>query len=109
MSIKVVVAKNSDRQNGELEILKHVKAHGDPNHLGRKHISQLLDWFYHDGPNGRHLCIVLELLGLKASTVANKCTNYRLGGDLARHISGQVLLAVDYLHLCGVAHGGDNF
>lgn len=79
---------------------------GDPNHPGRKHVSHLLDSFYHEGPNGRHLCVVLEWLGPKVSSVAERCPNYRLDGNLARRVSRQLLLAVDYLHSCGVAHGG---
>ncbi|KAF2110989.1 kinase-like domain-containing protein [Lophiotrema nucula] len=105
VSIKVVVANKSDAQHGELEILDHIKANGDPQHPGRKHIMQLMESFHHDGPNGRHLCVVSELLGPKTTTVAEKCQNHRLGSRLARRVSQQLLLAVDYLHSCGVAHG----
>jgi serine/threonine protein kinase len=46
-------------------------------------------------------------LGPEVSSVADRCKNYRLGGDLARSVSRQLLLAVDYLHSAGVAHGGE--
>ncbi|KAL6827999.1 kinase-like domain-containing protein [Trichoderma camerunense] len=105
VSIKIVVAEMSDRQNRELDILQSIKLNGDPNHPGQKHVSHLLDSFYHEGPNGRHLCVVLELLGPKISSVADRRPNYRLEGKLARQISSQLLLAVDYLRSCGVAHG----
>ncbi|KAF1948634.1 kinase-like protein [Byssothecium circinans] len=105
VSMKVVVSEKSDSQKGELGILKHIEAKSDGQHPGRKHISRLLDSFYHEGPNGQHMCIVSELLGPKVSTVAEKSTNYRLDSKLARRISRQLLLAVDYLHSCGVAHG----
>jgi serine/threonine protein kinase len=106
VSIKVVVADKSEVENGELEILQYIRANGDPEHPGRNHILPLLDSFKHTGPNGQHLCVVLELLGAKTSTVAEKCPNYRLDGNLARRVSEQLLLAVDYLHSCGIAHGG---
>jgi len=106
--MKVVVAEKSDTQKGELAIMTHIEAKGNAKHPGHKHISRLLDSFHHDGPNGKHLCIVSELLGPKISTVAEKSTNYRLDSNLARRISRQLLLAVDYLHSCGVAHGGDS-
>ncbi|KAK3942337.1 kinase-like domain-containing protein [Diplogelasinospora grovesii] len=105
VSIKVVVASKSEEHNHELEILERVREKGDPQHPGRKHVSHLLDSFYHEGPNGRHLCLVLELLGPKMSLVAERRPGYRLGGRLAREISAQLLLAVDYIKSCDVAHG----
>ncbi|KAL7907398.1 kinase-like domain-containing protein [Trichoderma velutinum] len=105
VSVKVAVAEQSHRHNGELQILQAITRTGDPTHPGHKHVSHLLDSFYHEGPNGRHLCIVLELLGPKISLVVNRRPNYRLDGKLARRISSQLLLAVDYIRSCGVAHG----
>jgi serine/threonine protein kinase len=107
VTIKVVVARQSDKTHRELRILQTLKERGDPNHPGCKHVSHLLDSFYLKGPNGRHLCIVLDPLGPEVSSVADRCKNYRLGGDLARSVSRQLLLAVDYLHSAGVAHGGE--
>ncbi|KAL6803562.1 kinase-like domain-containing protein [Trichoderma sp. SZMC 28012] len=105
VSIKIVVAEQSHNHNGELQILQAITRTGDPTHPGHKHVSHLLDSFYHEGPSGRHLCIVLELLGPKISSVVNRRPNYRLDGRLARRISSQLLLAVDYIRSCGVAHG----
>ncbi|KAL6806353.1 kinase-like domain-containing protein [Trichoderma sp. SZMC 28013] len=105
VSIKIVVAQQSHNHNGELQILQTITRAGDPTHPGHKHVSHLLDSFYHEGPNGRHLCIVLELLGPKISSVVNRQPNYRLYGRLARRVSSQLLLAVDYIRSCGVAHG----
>ncbi|KAM6481756.1 kinase-like domain-containing protein [Trichoderma sp. SZMC 28011] len=105
VSIKIAVAEQSHNHNGELQILQTITRNGDPTHPGHKHVSHLLDSFYHDGPNGRHLCIVFELLGPKISSVVNRRPNYRLDGRLARQISSQLLLAVDYIRSCGVVHG----
>lgn len=101
-----MVAEQSHKDNHELEILQAIKQNGDPAHPGHKHVSHPLNSFYHEGPNGRHLCIVLELLGPKTSSIAEELPNYRFGGRLARRISSQLLFAVDYLRVCGVAHGG---
>lgn len=106
VSIKVVVASKSKADNLELQILQYMRKISDSHHPGRKHICQLLDWFYHEGPNGRHLCIVLELLGPKVSVVAQEGHNGQLDSNLARRVSRQLLYAVDYLHSCGLAHGG---
>ncbi|KAL6904758.1 kinase-like domain-containing protein [Trichoderma evansii] len=99
------VAEQSHEHNHELEILQAIKQNGDPAHPGHKHVSHLLNSFYHEGPNGRHLCIVLEFLGPQISSVAETRPNYRLEGPLARRISSQLLFAVDYIRACGVAHG----
>ncbi|KAK3896577.1 protein kinase dsk1 [Staphylotrichum tortipilum] len=105
VTIKVVVANKSDETSRELEILRALKERGDPTHPGRKHITQLIDCFHHDGPNGRHLCLVLGLLGPKASSINDECPQYRLDGLVARSVSRQLLLAVDYLYSAGIAHG----
>ncbi|KAG7286209.1 hypothetical protein NEMBOFW57_008515 [Staphylotrichum longicolle] len=105
VTIKVVVASKSDETARELDILSALKEQGDPAHPGRKHVSHLIESFHHEGPNGRHLCIVLGMLGPKLSSVVEDCPEYRLDGTLARSVSRQLLLAVVYLHSVGVAHG----
>ena len=106
VSVKVVVASKSEVHNPELQILQKIRENNDPHHPGRKHVPQLLDWFYHDGPNGRHLCLVLEILGPSVSTAMEHCRTGRLDGNLARRVSRQLLYATSYLHSCGVVHGG---
>ena len=54
----------------ETKILKRL-AEGPADHAGKKHIVRLLGRFAHKGTNGRHLCIVLEALGQKASEVGH--------------------------------------
>ncbi|KAI0104252.1 kinase-like domain-containing protein [Nemania sp. FL0031] len=103
VSIKIVVASGSGTQNHELEILQHLQADDLDSHPGRRNVTQLLDSFFHEGPNGRHLCVVLELLGV--SWVAENSQNCRLKADFARRVSGHVAEAVAYLHSRGVAHG----
>ncbi|KAL2201500.1 kinase-like domain-containing protein [Corynascus similis CBS 632.67] len=105
VSIKIVVANGSETENHELEILQHVHANDLPSHPGRNSVMQLLDSFFHEGPNGRHLCVVLEPLGPSVSWVAEKSQNYRLKADFARRVSARIVEAVTYLHSCGVAHG----
>lgn len=106
ISIKVVVASESDTCNHEVEVLQSIMQNGDPSHPGHRHVSQLLDSFHLEGPNGRHLCIVTELLGPCVSSVAEQSRNFRLDGHVARQVSRQLLYATNYLHSCGVAHGG---
>ncbi|KAK3934476.1 kinase-like domain-containing protein [Diplogelasinospora grovesii] len=107
VSVKIVLARESDEAcggNHQLQIMRHITENGDPNHPGRKHVSHLLDSFYHEGPNGRHLCIVQELIGPDLEFVTMEL-RFELNRDHRRRVSAQLLLAVDYLHSCGVVHG----
>ena len=92
--------------NSELMVLRHLKNTERGDHPGYKHVLRMLDEFYVNGPNGRHMCIVSDVLGPNASDVADAYTNHRPSGQVARSISRQLLLAVDYLHQAGVVHGG---
>jgi serine/threonine-protein kinase SRPK3 len=46
----------------ELDIRKHI-SQTDHIHPGYKHVVHLLNSFVHEGPNGKHSCLVLELMG----------------------------------------------
>ncbi len=57
--------------------------------------------------NGRHLCLVFDVLGPNTSSwqnAASQIIGWAAAWDAT--ISAQVLLAVDYLHLSGLVHGG---
>ncbi len=107
VSIKIVVASGLEKENHELEILQHLQTDRLHHHPGRRCVAQVFDSFFHEGPNGRHLCVVMELFGPSVSWVAERSKNYRLRASLALSVSDQVLEAVDYLHRCGVVHGGE--
>ncbi|KAF8416387.1 kinase-like domain-containing protein [Tirmania nivea] len=107
VSIKILLADQSNEHScRELHILTHLSGTALPmEHPGRRYVSTLKDYFYVVGPNGRHLCLVMDVVGPPASFVKDHCEVYRLSPKLAREASKQVLLAVDYLHECGVTHG----
>jgi serine/threonine-protein kinase SRPK3 len=100
------MANRSDETTRELVILQVLKERANVAHPGHKHVSDFIESFHHEGPNGRHLCVVMGLLGPQVSSLAENSPECRLDGSLARSISRQLLLAVDYLHSVGVAHGG---
>lgn len=102
LSMKIITA-NLSKTTKELEVLKAVTGH-NPQHPGQKHVLQLLDSFFHDGPNGKHLCIITEILGPKAfDHELRQWQGMECG--VAREISALLLLAVDYVHEAGVVHG----
>ncbi|KAF8465508.1 kinase-like domain-containing protein [Kalaharituber pfeilii] len=107
VTLKILVADQSDEKScRELQILEHLRLNTSTfQHPGRKHIASLIDFFYINGPNGRHLALVLEPIGPMTTLVKEYYNGERLPGKLAREVSRQLLLAVDYLHQSNVAHG----
>ncbi|KAF7307322.1 Protein kinase [Mycena indigotica] len=104
-SLKILEARRTVSPT-ELVVLKHLEATFNAEEEGSKHVVRMLDHFVHEGPNGAHMCIVQELLvpALAVDIVmydGHSC----LPVATASRIVGQLLLAVDYLHKRGIAHG----
>lgn len=86
----------------EIEILSAI-AEGDPLH--EKCVVRLVDQFKHSGPNGQHLCMVLEFLGDSLLRLI-KHNRYRgLQFNKVREICKCILTGLDYLHReLGIIH-----
>lgn len=69
------------------------------------YVVQLLNSFVHFGPNGKHVCMVFEVLGVNLLEVI-KHYNYRgVPLPIVRTIARQVLIGLDYLHrVCSIIH-----
>ncbi|KAA0025610.1 hypothetical protein IC582_018574 [Cucumis melo] len=79
----------------EIEVLSAI-SDSDPS--SSKCIVQLIDHFKHAGPNGQHLCMVLEFLGDSLLRLI-KYNRYRvLELNKVREICKCILVALDYLH-----------
>jgi serine/threonine-protein kinase SRPK3 len=95
----------------EVQAFQFLKARSStvsgPNHV----IIQMLDHFIHKGPNGRHTCLVLELLGPSLESVITRYIdqNQKIPAKTVFRFSKQLLQAVDFLHSSGIAHGGELF
>lgn len=94
----------------ELGILRTLHD-GNAQSLGYRRICQLDESFVHKGPNGDHICLVMEPLGLSLLDI------YRGFPDampliLVKRIATHILQALRYIHEeCGVIHTdikGDN-
>ncbi|KAK5042850.1 hypothetical protein LTR84_012443 [Exophiala bonariae] len=105
VAIKIVKAKWSD-QFRELLALRALSEHAKGN-LGSKYIVQLVDDFRTEGPNGSHLCLVLELLGPTINITVDDYhqVGERLDAESIVKISTQLLEALTFLHEKGFAHG----
>ncbi|XP_057958744.1 uncharacterized protein LOC131151518 [Malania oleifera] len=86
----------------EIEVLSAI-ADGDPSNS--KCIVRLVDHFKHVGPNGQHLCMVLEFLGDSLLRLI-KYNRYKgLELNQVREICKCILAGLDYLHReLGIIH-----
>ncbi|KAJ7076498.1 kinase-like protein [Mycena belliarum] len=110
-AMKVMVASLTDNKRGpdELGILTTLRD-GNPQSAGKHHVCQMLDSFVHDGPNGRHICLVLELLGMSVLDLYRSFSG-SLPLILVQRVAKHLLRGLQYVHECGVIHTdikGDN-
>ncbi|KAF2012599.1 kinase-like protein, partial [Aaosphaeria arxii CBS 175.79] len=94
-----IFAANLSQNNKELAILQRLRD-STLVHPGREHVVEFLDYFYHDGVNGRHLVIVTKPL---KQTLFYYTDNIVRGGRAVGEYTcsafcRQLLLAVDFLH-----------
>jgi serine/threonine-protein kinase SRPK3 len=72
---------------------------------GHTYVVQLLNTFSHSGPNGIHICLVFEVLGVNLLEIIKFYQYKGIPINLCRRISKQVLIGLDYLHrVCGIIH-----
>lgn len=106
VALKVVrsAAHYTETAIDEIKLLnKIVTAKED--HPGRKHVVSLLDSFEHIGPNGKHVCMVFEVLGENLLGLIKRWNHRGIPMPLVKQITKQVLLGLDYLHReCGIIH-----
>jgi serine/threonine-protein kinase SRPK3 len=103
VSIKIIMAESS-KQSTELRNLLSLARHRQ----GHKYIVQLLDDFFHQGPNGTHHCLVFELLGPTVDAIVREIYEGEdvLEPETILRMSEQLLQAINFIHELGYAHGG---
>jgi serine/threonine-protein kinase SRPK3 len=68
-------------------------------------VVQFLNSFIHVGENGKHVCMVFEVLGVNLLEVIKRFNYKGIPLPLCRVIGKQVLIGLDYLHrVCGIIH-----
>ncbi|POS76289.1 serine/threonine protein kinase [Diaporthe helianthi] len=87
----------------EKEILTHL---GDGNRklMGYKYICHLVDDFELEGPNGSHVCLVLELMGETLLSFGVWFKEFMVPTTIMRKFSLQLVAALDFAHESGVIH-----
>ncbi|KAI9716952.1 MAG: hypothetical protein M1835_004154, partial [Candelina submexicana] len=98
-----IVGSGSSTDCPESTILRQSQQ-GDIDHPGRRFVSTLLDDFWLDGPNGRHLCLVSEPAGGTVAASKKRAVGSFFPLDAARSIATNTVMGLAYVHACGVGH-----
>jgi serine/threonine-protein kinase SRPK3 len=110
VALKISKSANfySNAAASEMEILTGIYsklAEYYPNTGFNPHFITLQRSFTHRGPNGRHLCMVFEVLGANLLEMIKLHEYKGLPIDICRSVIKQMLSALDFLHrICGVIH-----
>ncbi|GKZ35375.1 hypothetical protein AbraIFM66950_006003 [Aspergillus brasiliensis] len=100
VALKILKA-DASADSKELAIHRHLAA-SEFDHPGREHVIELLDHFYHIGPNGTHLCLVFPVMISDAQEMIVTWTPRQAG--YVQTVSQQILLGLDFLHNSDIVH-----
>ncbi|KAH7309688.1 serine protein kinase [Stachybotrys elegans] len=109
VALKIIVSEIS-QNSSESRVLRHLLQAT----RGREYVTELLDEFYHDGPNGRHKCLCFEPMGPSVNSMVEELPQFkprkrdmkiRYPPWMAKRILKQSLKALEFLHSQGIAHG----
>lgn len=127
VALKVVKSsqKYMETARDEIKLLRHIRDSPNPNHPGRNHVVQFLDWFELKPDDGisstsktihvtdcRHVCMTMEPLGETLLSLLRRLqscdeTNLKTGIPtfLVQQIVRQMLQGLDFLHTeCRLIH-----
>jgi serine/threonine-protein kinase SRPK3 len=100
-----ILSASEGHDTFELEILEHLKRQASTSD-GTNLITMLGDQFEHEGPNGRHRCLLFNPMGESLASFRNWFPNKQLPSPLVQKFTKQILQALSFAHGCGVIHTG---
>lgn len=102
-AVKVLAASHSTGHCADLRICEMLSELSPRDKDPRvSHVVVPEDHFWHEGPNGNHLCVVMPVLGPNVEDAAWK---YRYQEEPLKKICYQLVLAMKFLHGNGICHG----
>lgn len=110
VAVKVTISDDGSverRNQHESKILLALR-NGNLIHPGRRFVIISLDEFTIQGPNGRHQCFVFPVALNSVGTAKRASTrdDSMFPAQIARSIATQAILALSYIHSCGLIHSG---
>ncbi|XP_063900939.1 SRSF protein kinase 1-like isoform X2 [Zophobas morio] len=107
VALKIVKSDKSytELAMDEIQILKTIRSEGIKNEIGRTRIVNLYDDFIIEGPNGKHVVLVFEVLGKNLLKLVKEYNYEGLPLSMVKNIAKQLLLGLDHLHQnCRLIH-----
>lgn len=102
LKIQKSAAEFAEAALHEIQVLSAI-ANGNPS--DSKCVIRLIDQFKHSGPNGQHLCMVLEFLGDSLLRLIKHNRYKGLPLNKVRELCKSILMGLDYLHReLGIIH-----
>lgn len=73
--------------------------------INHSQVVQLLNSFIHHGPNGRHFCMVFEIMGVTLLEIIKRYNYTGIPLPYVRIMAKQILVGLDFLHrMCNIIH-----
>lgn len=103
-AMKVLVGSLTNDKSGwdEPGIMRDLHAK-NPESPGYRHIVQLLDEFVIEGPNGKHITLVVEAMDVSVFDVYRRMRD-PMPLPLVKRVAKHTLLALQYMHECNLIH-----
>lgn len=101
VAVKIIMADESRDTSSELWLAN--RGGLDFGEAGGECIAVPCEHFWLDGPNGRHLCLVLPVLGPRVSAL---WFTFKDPARVSRDIALQLTRGLHFLHKNGICHGG---
>merc|ERR1711879_607992 len=102
VAMKVCKSKKSVTEQALDEILLFDKMN-DKNG-NSPHVTQMRGHFWHTGPNGRHKCMVFEVMGENLLALVKHHDYEGLAMPMVQRLARHTLLGLEYIHSRGVIH-----
>mmetsp|Transcript_98118 Transcript_98118/g.245971 ORF Transcript_98118/g.245971 Transcript_98118/m.245971 type:complete len:674 (+) Transcript_98118:73-2094(+) len=102
VAMKVCKSKRSVTEQAldEIDLLERL----DNNRRGSPHVVQMCGHFWHSGPNGRHKCMVFEVMGENLLALVKHYDYNGLPMAMCKRLARHTLLGLSYIHSRGVIH-----
>ncbi|KAI0197569.1 kinase-like domain-containing protein [Astrocystis sublimbata] len=105
-AIKINRADASQEDSSEFRIIKLLQNAGDPSSLMRDHhIATPLETFYIEGPNGRHLCTVMPIMGPTLREWRDNHLKLRFDAKSINKVCYQLTKGLGFMHDHEICHG----